>query len=99
MIITVFGAAFLFSGSALSTSALIGTYALALLAATNLPMTMLYSTIAYLDDGSIWFYDLPLGSGTHVFPSLWWVFIIIYLLAALFLYWRCIVNVRRIPKR
>lgn len=67
------------------------------LAATNLPITMFMSDMILREENSLWgFY--PSGSGGYWLFSPWYLFIVLNLLMALFLYWRTVKRVGRITE-
>lgn len=70
-----------------------------LLAATNLPASMVTSDLLLLEQGEIFFLTETFGGRTFYMPSPWWVYIILYSLLALVLYWLTVRMVRRIPVR
>ena len=74
-----------------------------LLAATNLPATLITSAVFLIDEGGIFyimqdFYD---GSTTHsiLLPSPWVFFILIHLALTLLMYWLTVRRVRRISNK
>lgn len=70
-----------------------------LLAATNLPASMVVSDLLLLQQGEIFFLTETFGGRAFYIPSPWWVYIILYSLLALVLYWLTVRMVRRIPVR
>ncbi|MCZ7669713.1 MAG: hypothetical protein M5U34_22330 [Chloroflexi bacterium] len=72
-------------------------YAGLLLAALNLPATLLVSDLILIEEDGLFFFQQSFGSppasGGHFwFPSPWWLFLILYTLLSLLLYW---LSVRR----
>lgn len=74
-------------------------YGLILLAATNLPATLIVSDIFLIEDDSLFLVSTSSGPSGVLLPSPWLVFVVIYLLGALILYWLSVRNVRKIAKR
>jgi len=71
-----------------------------LLAATNLPATLLVSEVILLEeDGLFFFQNTFSGSHTLWFPSPWPVFLLLYTLLAVLLYWLSVRRVRRIAEK
>jgi ABC-type transport system involved in multi-copper enzyme maturation permease subunit len=71
------------------------------LAATNLPAAMILTEVILLQENSLFFFTIPLGSsgGTVTLFSPWTLFFIIYTLVALLLYWACVRQVKRIANK
>lgn len=62
-----------------------------LLAATNLPATLIVSELLLLENNALFLYNQSLISGGSVtFVSPWILFLIFYLLAAVLLFWACV---------
>jgi ABC-type transport system involved in multi-copper enzyme maturation permease subunit len=77
-------------------------YGALLLAAVNLPATLIVSDIILVDEDAIFFFDQSFGGasgGFFWFPSPWWLFIILYMLLALLLYWLSVRKVRKIANQ
>ena len=71
-----------------------------LLAATNLPATLLVSEVILLEEDALFFFQNTFsGSHTLWFPSPWPVFLALYALLALLLYWLSVRRVRRIAEK
>ena len=70
-----------------------------ILASTNIVFTLGISDGFYRFEDSLWFFEETFGKYTVYLPSPWWVFIIFYTLFSLFLFWRCVRVVQRIPNR
>jgi ABC-type transport system involved in multi-copper enzyme maturation permease subunit len=69
-----------------------------LLAATNLPATLVVSDIFLVEENTLFFFtDFIDGHTVYIF-SPWILFSILYILLALLLYWACIRRVKRIAK-
>lgn len=88
-----------FSSSFTSTLETVLQYVLMILAATNLPATLIVSDIVLIEEGALFFFRTSSGSSGVWLPSPWPLFIILYLLMALVLYWLCVRNVRKIANR
>ena len=72
------------------------------LAATNLPATMILSEGFLLSENTLFFFTTSVGSSpsrTITIFSPWPLFLILYLLAALLLYWACVRRVKRIADK
>lgn len=72
-------------------------YAGLLLAATNLPATLIISEVFLLQEDALFFFSQPIDGHTATLFSPWFVYILVYALLALILYWGCIRRVRRVP--
>ena len=72
-----------------------------ILAATNLPATMIISEVVLLQENTLFFFKMPFSStsGTFTLLSPWSLFLVIYILIALFLYWACVRRVKRIASK
>jgi ABC-2 type transport system permease protein len=72
-----------------------------LLAATNLPATLLVSEIILLEENALFFFQNSFSSGAYTFwfPSPWPIFLALYSLLALLLYWLSVRRVRRIAEK
>ncbi|MCA9873291.1 MAG: hypothetical protein KC441_06540 [Anaerolineales bacterium] len=71
-----------------------------LLAATNLPATLLVSEVILLEEDALFFFQNTFsGSHTLWFPSPWPVFLALYTLLAVLLYWLSVRRVRRIAEK
>ena len=74
-----------------------------LLAAVNLPATLIVSDVILVNEDALFFYSQSFGAGsgggTFWFPSPWWIFIILYTLLALLLYWLSVRKVRKIANQ
>jgi ABC-2 type transport system permease protein len=80
-------------------------YAGLLLAATNLPATLLVSAIILQEEGAVFFFRSSFGSSftssghSFWFPSPWPIFLALYILLALLLYWLSVRRVKRIADK
>ncbi len=74
-------------------------YVLTLLAATNLPATVLTSEFFFLDSGAVFLYEESIAGRTIYLPSPWFLFVLFYSLLALFLYWLTVRKVRKTAER
>jgi hypothetical protein len=74
-------------------------YLLLLLAATNLPATLIVSDVFLLQEGTYFFYTDTIGGYTAYIVSPWPMFIIFYSLLALFFYWLIVRRIRRIAEK
>ncbi len=88
-----------FSSSFTRTLETVLQYVLMILAATNLPATLIVSDIVLIEEGALFFFKTSSGPSGVWLPSPWPLFIILYLLMALVLYWLCVRNVRKIANR
>jgi hypothetical protein len=74
-----------------------------LLAAVNLPATLIFSDLILVEEDALFFFEQSFGSGSgggnFWFPSPWWIFIILYILLALLLYWLSVRKVRKIANQ
>jgi len=71
------------------------------LVTTNLPATMIATEVVLLQENSLFFFKIPLSSssGSLTLLSPWSLFLIVYILIALFLYWACVRRVKRIASK
>jgi hypothetical protein len=67
-----------------------------LLVATNLPATLIVSELILLENNALFIFTQTTSTATVTFLSPWILFLIFYLLAAVFLFWAC---VRRVARR
>lgn len=75
-------------------------YAGLLLAATNLPATLLVSAIILQSESAVFFFQNTFrGTHTFWFPSPWPLFLALYILLALLLYWLSVRRVKRIADK
>ncbi|UCG23802.1 MAG: ABC transporter permease [Chloroflexota bacterium] len=74
-------------------------YAGLLLAATNLPATLIVSEVILLEEDALFFFSQSVGGHTVTLFSPWFVYIFIYILLALLLYWGCVRRVKRVPTK
>ncbi|MFQ5401501.1 MAG: ABC transporter permease [Anaerolineae bacterium] len=102
-IIGIFGA---FIGPVLASSATLSWVSEALLvygglvlAATNLPATLIVSDIFLLENDALFFFKSSIGSRSAWLFSPWPLFIVLYLLMAAFFYWATVRRVRRIANK
>jgi len=75
-----------------------------LLAAVNLPATLIVSDLILVEEDALFFFQQSFGSpptsgGNFWFPSPWWIFIILYTLLSLLLYWLSVRKVRKIANQ
>ena len=75
-------------------------YVALLLAATNLPATLVTSAVILQEESAVFFFQNTFG-GTHTvwFPSPWPIFLALYILLALLLYWLSVRRVQRIADK
>lgn len=73
-------------------------FVLVLLAATNLPATLIVSDLFLVEEDALFFIKSYTPAGGWL-PTPWPIFIILYLLLALLLYWLSVRNVRKIANR
>jgi predicted Na+-dependent transporter len=68
---------------------------------TNLPATMIISETVLLSENTLLFFTTSAGSPSRTLTlfSPWPLFLIIYILAALLLYWACVRRVKRIAEK
>lgn len=74
-------------------------YGLVLLAATNLPATLIVSEIFLIEEDSLFLYSTSSGPSGVTLISPWLIFVVLYLLGALVLYRLSVRNVRKIANR
>ena len=75
-------------------------YGALVLAATNLPATLIVSDIMLVDQDSLWAVSTPMGGGHSIWMfSPWLLFLVIYILMALLLFWATVRRVRKIATR
>lgn len=68
-----------------------------LLAATNLPATLLLSELILLENNSLFvFTQTTAGGGTVSFLSPWILFLVLHMIAAALLFWACVRRVNRV---
>ncbi len=67
-----------------------------LLAATNLPASLIIGELFLLEYDALFFFKTTVGGSSVWLFSPWSLFIVLYILLALFLYWACVRRVRRI---
>ncbi|MCA9925446.1 MAG: ABC transporter permease [Anaerolineales bacterium] len=86
----------------LSSSSLIEllmTYLLLVLAATNLPATLIVSDVFLLEEGAYLYHTSAIGGRTAYLFSPWPLFLIFYGLLALLFYWLTVRRIRRIADK
>ena len=76
-------------------------YVLMVLAATNLPATLIVSDVILVQEGSLWYFSQSVGGASGASHSIWlfspWpLFLLLYSLLALVLFWACVRRVRKI---
>lgn len=74
-------------------------YALLLLAATNLPATLIVSDIFLLQEGTYFYFVSTIGGRSAFIFSPWPLFLLFYFLLALLFYWLTVRRVRRIAEK
>ena len=74
-------------------------YAGMLLAATNLPATLIISEVILLEENALFFFSLPIDGHAVTLFSPWFVYILVHVLLAILLYWGCVRRVRRVPTK
>jgi hypothetical protein len=90
----------LFGASSLSSLAEMAlVYTGLLLAATNLPATLIVSDVFLLQEDALFFYKESFGSYTAYLFSPWWVFLLLYILLAMLLYWLTVRRIRKIADK
>ncbi len=70
-----------------------------MLAATNLPATLIISEVVLLQEDALILFSQPIDGRSVTFISPWLVYLLFYLLLALILYWLTVRRVRRVPKQ
>ena len=75
------------------------TYLLLLLAATNLPATLIVSDVFLLQKGTYFYYTDTIGGYTAYIFSPWPLFLVVYSLLALLFYWLIVRRIRRIAEK
>jgi ABC-type transport system involved in multi-copper enzyme maturation permease subunit len=78
---------------------LILIYAGLLLAATNLPATIVISEIFLLEQDALFFFTDLVDGRTVYFFAPWFVYVFLYTLLALVLFWVCVRRVKRIANK
>jgi hypothetical protein len=74
-------------------------YAGLLLAATNLPATLILSDIFLVEEGSLFFFSTLIDGRSLWLFSPWFFFALIYIVTALLLYWLCVRRIRRTAEK
>lgn len=69
-----------------------------LLAATNLPATLIVSEVILLEENTLFFFSQTIDGHSVSLFSPWIVYILFYVLLALVLFWRTVRRVRRVAK-
>jgi ABC-type transport system involved in multi-copper enzyme maturation permease subunit len=67
-----------------------------LLAATNLPATLIVSELILLENNALFVFSQTTAGGTVWFVSPWIPFLMLYLTAAVILFWACVRRVKRV---
>lgn len=88
----------LFASSLSGIGEMLLAYGGLLLAATNLPATLIVSDIFLLQEGALFFYKETFSSYSAYIFSPWPLFLVLYILLALLLYWLTVRRVRKISK-
>jgi len=70
-----------------------------LLAATNLPATLIISEIFLLQEDAIFYWTNVIDGHTIFILSPWYLYSIFYILLGLILYWACVRRVKKVAKR
>lgn len=70
-----------------------------LLAATNLPATLIASLLILTEENALFYYVQRIDSHSVPVLSPWYVFIFLYILLTLLLYWACVRRVRQVADR
>jgi ABC-2 type transport system permease protein len=70
-----------------------------LLAATNLPATLIISEIFLLQEDTIFYWTNIIDGHTIFILSPWYLYSIFYILLGLILYWACVRRVKKVAKR
>ena len=70
-----------------------------MVAATNLPATLIISEVILLEEDALFFFSQAIDGHTVTLFSPWTVYIFFYVLLTLLLYWGCIRRVRRVPTK
>ena len=78
---------------------LLMTYLLLVLAATNLPATLIVSDVFLLEEGAYLYHTSAIGGRTAYLFSPWPLFLIFYGLLALLFYWLTVRRIRRIADK
>lgn len=89
-------------GNAFTTNPLLEVllaYGLLVIAATNLPATLIVSDVFLLQEDAIFYFTTSFGSRSAYVFSPWPLFLLIYALIALLLYWLTVRRVRRIANK
>jgi ABC-2 type transport system permease protein len=76
-------------------------YALMVLAATNLPATLIVSDVVLVQESSLWYFTTSVGGASGASHTIWlfspWpLFLILYSLLSLLLFWGSVRRVRKI---
>ncbi len=96
----LFGSPFMSTISLSGVGEAIVMYLALLLAATNLPATLIVSEIVLLEEDALLFFQTTLTGGRSFwFMSPWPIFLALYSLLALLLYWLSVRRVRRIANK
>ena len=70
-----------------------------LLAATNLPATLIVSEIFLLEEDALFYWTNVIDGHTIFILSPWYLYAIFYILLGLILYWACVRRVKMVAKR
>ena len=70
-----------------------------LLAATNLPATLIVSEVILLEEDALLFFSQAIDGHTVPLFSPWIVYILLYVLLALILFWGTVRRVKRVPRK
>ena len=74
-------------------------YAGLLLAATNLPATLIVSEVILLEEDALFFFSQTIDGHSVTLFSPWFAYISISVILSLLLYWGCVRRVRRVPTK
>ena len=70
-----------------------------LLAATNLPATLIISEIFLLEEDALFYWTTVIDGHTVFILSPWYLYALFYISLALILYWACVRRVKKVAKR
>lgn len=78
---------------------LVAAYGGLALSSVNLPAAIIVSEVFLLQQDAVFFWQDTVGGRTVWLFSPWWVYTILSILVALFLFWATVRRVRRVPER
>ncbi len=70
-----------------------------LLAATNLPATIIISEVFLLEEDALFYWTNVIDGHTVFILSPWYLYALFYVLVGLILYWACVRRVKKVPTR